>query len=106
MSNEVIVHKGRVNVVIVELGIDVSGDTITSEIRTAPTTDAELLATWDVTFVTDGTDGKLSLFLDDVDTATLKPTSGYMDLKRMSGGQPIACFDRPLEVVLRDSVTL
>lgn len=104
MSNEVIVHKGRVNRIIVNMGIDVSGDTLTSEIRSQPTVDASLLDTWDVSFLTDGTDGKLVLVIDDT-TRTIDATKGYMDLKRESGGDPIPVFDKPLEVLFRGTVT-
>jgi hypothetical protein len=58
-----------------------------------------------VTFDSDGTDGKLILTLDDSDTNAITASSGYMDLKRVSGGEPIPVFDKPLEVVFRGSVT-
>jgi len=105
MSNEVVVHKGRTNVVIVKLGYNISSDTWTSEIRTQPTQDSILLATWDVSFVTDGSDGDLRLELDDAITKQIKPTTGYMDLKRVTGGEPVPVFDRPLEVIFRGTVT-
>ncbi len=105
MSNEVIVHKNRTNVVLVNLGIDVSADTITSEIRSEPQVEAPLIATWNVDFVTDGTDGELVLTLDDATTADITANSGYMDLQRVSGGEPIPVFDTPLEVTFRGSVT-
>lgn len=105
MSSEVVVHKGRTNVVRVHMGIDVSSDTITSEIRTEPDQESPLIATWTVTFETDGTDGKLVLILDDLITGEVTVDGGYMDLKRMSGGEPVPVFDRPLEVSFRGTVT-
>jgi hypothetical protein len=105
MSNEVIVHKGRTNVLEVRLGIDISADTFTSEIRTQPDQGSTLIASWTVTFSTDGTDGNLKLVLDDAITSTIDENSGYMDLKRVSGGEPIPVFDKPLEVVFRGTVT-
>ena len=105
MSNEVIVHKGRTNILIVKMGIDVSADTFASEIRSEPVVESELLATWTVSFVTTGSDGQLRLTLDDVVTAQIKATSGYMDLKRTTGGEPIPVFDRPLDVIFRGTVT-
>jgi hypothetical protein len=105
MSNEVIVHKGRTNILEIRLGIDASSDVYTSEIRTAPTQDATLIATWTVTFLTDGTDGILKLTLDDSVTGPIQEVAGYMDLKRVSAGQPLPVFDRPLEVVFRGTVT-
>lgn len=105
MSNKVIVHKNRTNSIQVHLGYDVSDDTITSEIRTEPNVNSTLIATWDVGFLTDGTDGKLVLSLDDEVTAAITVNSGYMDLKRMLGGEPISVFDQPLEVSFRGVVT-
>ena len=106
MSNEVIVHKGRTNTIIIEMGVDISADTITSEIRSEPTVVSPLLATWVVTFLTDGHDGKLKLVLDDADTLEISATRGYMDLKRMSGGEALSVFDKPLEVSFRGTVTV
>jgi hypothetical protein len=105
MSNKVIVHKDRTNTIQINLGMDVSADTITSEIRSEPSVDSPLLAIWTVDFLTDGTDGKLILTLDNSITQDISASSGYMDLKRMVGGEPLAIFDRPLEVSFRGVVT-
>ena len=105
MSNKIVVHKGRTNTIFINLGINVAGDVITSEIRAEPDQSSSLIATWDVAFVSDGSDGKLRLMLDDLITSQIKANTGYMDLKRMNGGEPLAIFDEPLEVVLRGTVT-
>lgn len=106
MSSKVIVHKDRTNILTISLGIDVSADTITSEIRSEPDVSAPLIATWVVSFKTDGTDGELVLTLDDFITSEIKANSGYMDLKRIAGSEPVAVFDQALEVSFRGSVTL
>lgn len=105
MSGEVVVHKGRTNVISVGLGIDVSLDTITSQIRSEPDVSSPLIMSWVVTFATDGTDGELILQVDDVITSSISELSGFMDLKRVSAGEPLPVFDRPLEVVFRGTVT-
>ena len=106
MSNEIIVHKGRTNVITVDMGIDVSLDTLTSEIRSEPNQGAPLIATWVVTKPNGGADGKLLLTLDDVITAQIKATSGFMDIKRVTGSEAVAAFDKPLEVTFRGTVTV
>jgi hypothetical protein len=106
MSNEVIIHKGRTNQIVVNMGYDVSADTITSEIRSEPTTEAPLIATWTVAFVTTGVDGKLLLTLDNTVTKDITAVRGYMDLKRMHLGEPLPVFDTPLEVTFRGTVTV
>jgi hypothetical protein len=102
MSDTIVVYKGRTNILTVNLGIDVSGDTITSEIRTPSGT---LIATWEVVFDSDGSNGELILTLDDLITIDIAYPSGLMDIKRMSGGEPLSVFDKPLEVEFRDTVT-
>jgi len=104
MSNEVIVHKGRTNTLEIRLGYDATGDIFTSQIRTQPSQDAQLIAEWSVN-AANIADGILLLTLDDSITSVIEEVSGYMDLKRYSGGQPIAVFDKPLEVLFRGSVT-
>lgn len=106
MLNQVTVYKDRTNIIPVSLGFNVVGEIFTSEIREQPDTEAELIATWDVTFE-DGTgiNGELILTLLSTVASEIEQTSGYMDIKRMTGGQPVPVFDRPLEVVFRGTVT-
>lgn len=104
MSSAVVVHKGRTNTLIVDLRTDITGDTITSEIRAEPNQDSLLIATWTVT-VDDASLGLLTLTLDDILTDQITAPNGYMDLKRVSSGEPIPVFDRPLEVEFRGTVT-
>lgn len=103
MNDKIIVHKNRTNVLTVSLGVDVSGDTITSEIRTSG---GALIAAWVVTFEGDGTDGELVLTLDNSVTSTITQTSGLMDIKRISNLEPIPVFDEPLEVEFRETITV
>jgi hypothetical protein len=107
MSAPIVVHKNRTNIVPVSLGFDVSGDTFASEIRTAigATDPASLIATWTVSFKTNGIDGEILLTLDNSALAAVTHTTGYMDIKRTSGGEPFPVFDAPLQVVFRGTVT-
>jgi len=105
MSTKIIVHKNRTNIVRVRLGIDISGDDFTSEIRSDTNHTSLLIATWSVAFTTDGVDGELTLTLDDAATADISVDSGFMDLKRVSGGEPFAVFDKPLGVSFQGTVT-
>lgn len=104
MSKQLVVHKGRVNVVAANLQMDISGATITSQIRERPEQDSPLIATWTVT-VTDATTGKLSLFLDDAPNVIVQ-AKGFMDILRVTGGQPVSVFDEPLAVEFRGTVTV
>jgi hypothetical protein len=105
MSSKIIVHKGRTNILTVSLGVNVSADTITSQIRSEPNQESPLIATWVVSFKTNGADGELILRLDDNDTRQIKANSGYMDIKRVTGSEPVPVFDQPLEVSFRGTVT-
>lgn len=102
MSDELIVYKARTNIITVSLGIDVSADLLTSEIRTQS---GELIAQWEVTFDNDGKDGELILRLDDSATSGIQYDKGIMDIKRVTGGEPVPVFESPIEVVFRESVT-
>jgi hypothetical protein len=104
---QILVQKGRTNVISISVGFDVSDDIITSEIRVSPRFESELIAVWDVTFGTDGTDGELVLTLDNSITSNITQRVGYMDLKRISEGEPLPIFTDPpaLEVSFVDSVT-
>lgn len=105
MSDTIVVHKGRTNIVTLDLGIDTSTDVITSEIRTKPEQSATLIATWVVTELTDGTDGKYVLRLDNTFSSQITVASGWMDIKRVSGGEPLSVFDEPLQVEFKGTVT-
>lgn len=102
---QIVVHKGRTKTLPVSLGYDVSNDVISSEIRAEKDRASTLIATWTVSFLTDGTDGELILRLDDSITGAVTKETGYMDLKRVSGGEPIPVFDEVLEVLFKDTVT-
>lgn len=103
---QIIVHKGRSVILPVSVGFDISTDAVTSQIRVSKKHDSELIATWSVEFLTDGTDGELLLKLDNAVTAAIDKSVGYMDIKRITGGEPVNLFDDPLEVVFKDTVTV
>ena len=99
------VYKGRTNVITINLGYDVSADELTSEIRTELDQFSTLIATWDVEFINDGIDGMLRLTLDDSVTSEIVYSKGYMDLKRVSAGEPLPVFSDPLPVVFKETIT-
>ena len=104
-NNQVWIYKGRTNTVQLSLGFDVSNDVFSSQIREDKNRESDLIAAWTCEFETDGTDGELVLTIDDSVSNVLEETRGYMDVKRVSGGQPIQVFDEPLEVLIKDPVT-
>jgi hypothetical protein len=106
MSGELIVHRNRTNRVPLGLGFPVNGDVITSEIREHPGDTGAPLATWTVTYATDGSDGEIILTLLPSQLTTVTVNYGYMDLKRVSGGQPLSVFLEPLKVHFQGVVTL
>jgi hypothetical protein len=104
MSNAVVVHKGRTVTVQANLGVDLTGSVITSEIREEPDRESPLIVAWTVA-ITDAAAGDITLTLDNSLTTGITATSGYMDLKRTAGGEPLAVFDKPIEVEFRETVT-
>jgi len=104
MSNNLIVYKNRTNVVTVDLGVDITGDTITSQIRAQEDHTSDLITSWTVT-VDDAALGLITLTLDDTLTGAITVDSGYMDIKRVTGGEPVPVFDRAIKVSFRGTVT-
>lgn len=105
MQIPVVVDRGRTTVLSVGLGYDVSGDVLTSEIRADRDSTSQLIAAWSVSFLTDGTDGELVLTLDDSVTSAIVKSKGYMDIKRVTGGEPVSVFSEPIPVVIKGVVT-
>lgn len=103
--NTLTVYKGRTNILPVSFGYDISGSTFESQIRAKPDPSSTLIATWAVTFDSDGTDGELVLTLDDAITSAVTVSKGYMDIKRIVGGEPIAAHNGVIEVFFKDTVT-
>lgn len=103
--NQIFVYKGRTSKISVGLGYDVSTDTLESEIRVDKDRESELIATWSITFLTDGIDGELIFTLDDSVTDDVDKSQGFMDLKRITGGEPVNVWDEPIEVLFREPVT-
>ena len=97
--------RGRTKTLTVKLSYPVDGDTLTSQIRVNQDPTSQLIATWQVDFKTDGTDGELVLTLDDVVTAAITQSMGFMDIKRVSDGEPLDVFDERLTVVIVNPVT-
>ena len=102
--DDIVVYKNRTNVLSVSLGSDISADTFASEIREKAGVASPLIATWDVAFLTDGTDGELVLTIDDSALTAVTQKAGYMDIKRTTGGEPFQVFD-PIKVKFVEVVT-
>lgn len=105
MSNPIVIHRGRECRITVNLGINVSADTLTSQIRTEPNSTSTLIATFTVGKVGGGTTGELVLSLTSAITGAITQYEGFMDIKRIVSTVAVPVFDRPLEVVFRDVVT-
>lgn len=102
MTDKLIVFKDRTNIVQVSLGMNVSDDTITSQIRAY---DGTFIANWQVDFDNDGSDGELIFTIDDSALVGVIYQAGRMDIKRVSNGEPYPVGDELIEVDFRDSVT-
>lgn len=105
LYSPIVIYKGRTNRVTIDLGINVALDTFASEIRAGDDSTSPLIATWVVSFLTDGADGKLVLTLDNSVSSTITRSSGFMDLKRITDGEPVPVFDRSIPVIIQNTVT-
>lgn len=100
--SELIVYVGRTMIIPVKLGMDVSNNVITSDIRTE---DGTLIASWNVAFVNE-ISGELLFTMDNSVTSAITRIKGLMDIKRVVGGEPLPVFKQPLEVKFEKVVTL
>jgi len=105
MFGTIKLQRDRTNIISIGLGMDVSQDTFTSEIRIDEDPESDLIAALDVVFDDDGTDGELVLTLDNSVAETIERTYGFMDLKRVSAGEPLSVFLKPIRVVFEGVVT-
>lgn len=99
------VFLGRTNVIPVSFGTDVSSAAFASDIRVEPDSTSTLIVSWVATFLTDGSDGEVVLTLDDADLAGVTAKKGYMDIKRIEGGEPYPVVDEVIEVYFQKPVT-
>lgn len=102
---QIVIERGRTITLPVKVSYDVSEDTITSDIRVSRNSSSLLIAHWMVSYRTDGKDGELLFVLDDSVTANIAEHFGYMDIKRVTGGEPVGMVDTPMEVIIRDVIT-
>lgn len=105
MGAQVFVYKNRTNVITVNLGMNIQNDTFSSQIRAEKSGSSTLIATWTVSFVTDGTDGLLKLTIDNSQLQNVTRSNGFMDIKRTTSGEPVPVFDDPVEVIFRETIT-
>lgn len=103
MSGPLVLHKNRVNIITVNVGMDITGDTLTSQIREFESPDSELLVDWDLV-VDDAANGLITLTADLVSNPVTK-TRGFMDIKRVSGSAALPMFNGTLVVEFRGTVT-
>jgi hypothetical protein len=102
-QSAIIVEKGRTCKFDMRLAYSVLGDTITSEIRAGVNPTSPLIATWNIEVSPNGR--KLTFTLDDDITKNITVFGGYMDLKRVTGGEPVSVLDNPIPVIFKNVVT-
>jgi hypothetical protein len=85
--------------------MNVAGQVFRSEIREGRSPESELIATWNIEVVGDGSTGTLRLSLDDSITRQITHNVGYMDILREEGGEPYSVLDGPLQVCFVDFPT-
>lgn len=97
------IYRGRTARSTITLEYSVLGDIIRSQIRVAVNPTSKLIAEWDVDISPDGR--RITLTLDDLVTKNIVESGGYMDIKRVTGGEPVPVLDYPLPVVIMNVVT-
>lgn len=94
------VFRNRTTVHLFDLGMNITGDDIVAQIRAGRETTSALIADW-VVEVTDAATGQGTITLDNSDSVITAET-GWMDIIRVTGGEPLAVMDQPLQVEFID----
>jgi len=105
MAN-LVFKKGRYNAVSVNAEQDLTGETITSQIRTGPEETSDLILAWTVT-EDDYALGTFTLSYNDStpDEDIAAVTRGFMDIKRLTGSGDISLHDDLIIVEFRSMPT-
>lgn len=106
MSNDIVVHRGRVKTIQIETNEDLLLYDVFSDIRVGTSKDTDLIASWTVSKLTDGSDGLLVLSLSSSITEDITQNYGYMDLKKVYDGKSYSIFKYPLKVMFYNIVTV
>lgn len=101
--NPIVIHRYRTERITVKLRNGVGSDPITSQIRTRVNPTSTKIADFEVDVSADGR--TIWLTLDDSVTREITVSGGYMDIKRISGGEPVNVIDTPIPVVFKNVVT-
>lgn len=106
MTNPVLtVYKQRTNIYeFVFFGMDLSEDVITSQIRRGRSTTSHKIVEFEIRPKTDGKDGRFIFTIDDSNLQSITDVMGYLDIKRMSGGEPLPVLESPIEVVFQKAL--
>lgn len=103
VTDPIVIKRRRTERVTIKLGYSVANDTITSQIRVGVSPTSTKIADFQVDVSADGR--TIWLTLDDSITQNITQSGGWMDIKRVTGGEPVDVFDTPLPVVFRNVVT-
>lgn len=87
------------------LGHQIGTDVYTSEIRVGQSVNTPLIATWNVSVKPGGLNRTLIFSMDNSVTAPIVQSHGWMDLKRVSGGEPLPVLDYAIPVLFKDAIT-
>ena len=96
---------GRTNEVEIDFGEDVSTSSVSSQIREEPNSQSPLIAQWTSSFKTNGADGVVVLKLQPTDLSSVTEERGYMDIKRVVGGESVVDLDNHIKVIFIKPIT-
>ena len=99
------IYKNRTNRVLFKSGVDAPEDEWYSEIRVGKTQDSDLIVAWTFEPVDGGDPGDFLISIDDSLLQDVSHSRGYMDIKRISAGEPLPVLKDIIIVKFKDTVT-
>lgn len=102
MADSLVVYKQRTNIFeFIFFGQDLSQDVLTSQIRRGQSSNSHKIAEFDIRPRTDGKDGRYIFTIDDSELENIPDVVGWLDIKRVSGGEPLAVLESPIPVTFQ-----
>lgn len=94
------VERGKTIILMVSLGFNVSESEFLCQMRQSESPESSLLATWAISFDTDGKDGELLATLDNSISSSIAMSTAWLFLDKVSESPPLPVFPEPLEVMI------
>ena len=97
MESRLVFDKGSYNSWNVNANLDLTGQTVVSQIRVRPEETSDLILQWTVS-ITDAAAGEFTIYFNDSANTLGDVSEGFMDIKRVTGSGDVRMHDEVIFV--------